>query len=186
MKLRAQVNYEKDQFDPAIADYSKAIGLRSDDAALYSARGFARLKKGDKSGALEDFSKAIALQPGESAYYTDRLYIYLSRGDAEKAVGDFTHLIALKPDETDLYLRRADLYLKLNKYEEARADYEKVLANDPNNVAALSGEGEVIAKRGDRRAGAAKLQQALQLASDPKDKERIQVKLREIGVGPIQ
>ena len=66
------------------------------------------------------------------------------------------------------------------------ADYEKVLAKDPKNATALAGEGEVIAKKGDRRAGAAKLQQALQLASDPKDKERIQVKLREIGVGPLQ
>jgi tetratricopeptide (TPR) repeat protein len=144
------------------------------------------LKKGDKSGALEDFTRAIALQPGEGGYYTARLFIYLSQGDTEKAVGDLTHLIALKPDDTALALQRADLYLKLNKYDEARADYEKILAKDPKKAAALAGEGEVIAKKGDLRAGAARMQQALQLASDPKEKERIQVKLRELGVGPLR
>src|SRR5262249_50753514 len=153
---------------------------------LYEARGFARLKKGDKSGALEDFGKAIELKPAEGAYYTARLYIYLNEGDSEKAAGDYTHLIELKPDDMDLYLRRADLYLKLNKNDQALADYEKVLAKDSNNVAALAGKGEAIAKKGDRRDGAAQLQQALKLASDPKEKERIQAKLREIGVGPLQ
>ena len=60
------------------------------------------------------------------------------------------------------------------------------MAKDPKKAAALAGEGEVIAKKGDLRAGAAQMQQALQLASDPKEKERIQVKLRELGVGPLQ
>ena len=87
---------------------------------------------------------------------------------------------------TDLHLRRADLYLQLNETDEALADYEQVLAKDPKNVTALAGKGEVIARKGDRRAGATQLQQALQLASDPKEKERIQFMLREIGVGPLQ
>jgi len=52
-------------------------------------------------------------------------------------------------------------------------------------IAALAGKGEVIAKKGDRRAGAEQLQTALRLATDPKDKESIQAKLRAIGVGPL-
>jgi tetratricopeptide (TPR) repeat protein len=91
----------------------------------------------------------------------------------------------LKPEETDFYLRRADLYLNLNKYDEALADYQKVLAKEPKNVSALAGKGEVIAKKGDRRTGAAQLQEALRLATDPKQKEGIQSKLRAIGVGPL-
>jgi hypothetical protein len=50
----------------------------------------------------------------------------------------------------------------------------------------LAGKGEAIAKQGNRRAGAEELQKALQIASDPKEKEGIQTKLREIGVGPLQ
>jgi len=95
-------------------------------------------------------------------------------------------LIALNPDDEDLILRRANLYLKLNKPNEALADYEKVLTKDPQNVVALAGKGEAIAKQGNRRAGAEELQKALQIASDPKQKEGIQTKLREIGVGPLQ
>ena len=68
---------------------------------------------------------------------------------------------------------------------ESLADYEKVLAKEPDNVAALAGKGEVIANQGNRRAGAEFLQQALRLATDPKEKETIQTKLRGIGVGPL-
>ncbi|MBV9130544.1 MAG: tetratricopeptide repeat protein, partial [Verrucomicrobia bacterium] len=103
----------------------------------------------------------------------------------EKALGDLTHLIALKPDHIELYLRRANLYLQLNKKDESLADYERVLAKDPQNVAALAGKGEVIAKKGNRRAGAEQLEEALRLATDPRDKANIQAKLHGIGVGPL-
>ena len=136
--------------------------------------------------AAEDFSRAIELKPDEGAYYTARSYIYVSEGDSAKAVDDFTRLIALRPEDKDLLLRRAQLYLKLNRMNEALADYKNVLAKDPQNVAALAGKGETIAKQGNRRTGAEELQKALQIASDPKKKEEIQAKLREMGVGPLQ
>jgi tetratricopeptide (TPR) repeat protein len=94
-------------------------------------------------------------------------------------------LIALKPDRTELYLQRANLYFKLNWYDDSLADYEKVLAKEPKNVSALAGKGEIIAKKGDRKAGAEQLQEALRLATDPKEKENIQARLRSIGVGPL-
>jgi tetratricopeptide (TPR) repeat protein len=159
--------------------------LKPDDPSLYAERGFARLKKEDRNGAVEDFSKAIELKPDDSSYYEARLYLYTDEKDAAKALGDLTHLIALKPEETDLYMRRSDLYLKLNKYDEALADYEKILAKDPKNIQALAGKGEVIAMKGDRKSGAAQLQEALRMATDPKEKEGIQAKLRAIGVGPL-
>jgi tetratricopeptide (TPR) repeat protein len=184
--MRARVHSEREEIEQAIADYSKAIELRASDDSLYSGRGFAALKKGDKAAAVEDFSKAIELKPDEGAYYTARSYVYVSQGDSAKAIDDFTRLMALKPDDKDLILRRANLYLKLNKPNEALADYEKILTKDPQNVIALAGKGEAIAKQGNRRAGAEELQKALQIASDPKEKEEIQTKLREIGVGPLQ
>jgi predicted Zn-dependent protease len=110
----------------------------------------------------------------------------VSQRDFLKAIDDFTRLIALRPDDKDLTLRRANLYLKLNRPNEALADCEKILAKDPQNVVAMAGKGEAIAKQGNRRAGAEELQKALQIASDPKEKEGIQAKLREIGVGPLQ
>ena len=172
------------RLDSAIADYSKAIELNSDDASLYAARGFVYLKKGDKDGAVADFSKAIEMKP-DAAYYEARAYLYDGEGDTEKEIGDVTRLITFKPSDTSLVLRRADLYMKLKRYDEALADYEQVLTGDPKSIPALAGKGEVIAKKGDRRGGAAQLQEALQLTSDPKEKEYIQAKLREIGVGPL-
>ena len=82
-------------------------------------------------------------------------------------------------------MRRADLNRKLRQYDESLADYEKVLSKEPANVRALVGKGEVIANQGNRKAGAELLQEALRLATDPKEQEKIQAKLRGIGVGPL-
>ena len=60
-------NYEK-----AIADYTKAIELRPDDASAYNNRGisFVALKNNEK--AIADYTKAIKLKPDFASAYNNR------------------------------------------------------------------------------------------------------------------
>lgn len=49
------------QYEPAIADYDKAIGLNPNDALFYNARGFAKEQLEQYEEAREDRQKSAEL-----------------------------------------------------------------------------------------------------------------------------
>lgn len=59
---RGQSRQSQQNFDGAIADYDRAIGLKP-NAGVYYARATVRQAKNDLNGALSDYSKAIELDP---------------------------------------------------------------------------------------------------------------------------
>ena len=155
-------------------------------ASLFAARGFARLKKGDKSGAVEDFTKAIELKPDEDVYYEARLYLENGENDFQKALGDLTHLIDLKPDETDLLLATRG---NLPQTPQVRRVAGGLRESSGQRTRRMSRPWLAKEKSSQKRVTAEpvrnNLQQALRLATDPKEKEKIQTRLRAIGVGPL-
>lgn len=50
--------YRRGDLDGALADFTKAIDLKSNDADAYYSRALAKRPKGDHEGALADFRKA--------------------------------------------------------------------------------------------------------------------------------
>ena len=56
----------------AIADYTKAIELRPDDALLIYNRGVAKNYLEDYYGAIADYTKAIELNPDDASAYNNR------------------------------------------------------------------------------------------------------------------
>ncbi len=65
----------------AIADFTKAIKIRPDDAAVYNDRGLAEYAKGDWKSAIADFSKVIDLKPDYAAAYNNRAAAKYAKGD---------------------------------------------------------------------------------------------------------
>ena len=123
-------HYEKEQYDKAIRDYTRAIELKPDSAKTYKNRGtaFYKLKQYDK--AIQDYSKSIELKSDE--------YNYLLRGIAygkleqyDKAIQDYSKSIELKPDE-NYYLLRGAAYDKLKQYDKAVLDYAKAIELKPD------------------------------------------------------
>ena len=58
--------------DGAIADYTRALEFKTDDAAIYYGRGSARQKKKDLDGALADYTKTIEMDPKHALAYANR------------------------------------------------------------------------------------------------------------------
>jgi Flp pilus assembly protein TadD len=56
---------KKGDFDSAIADYTKAIDLKTDKADAYNGRGAAKQEKGYLAGAIADLTKAVELKPND-------------------------------------------------------------------------------------------------------------------------
>ena len=72
---------QKEDYEGAIIEYSKAINENPSFAKAYNHRGYAKGMLGDYTGELEDCSKAIDLDKNYG-------YAYYNRGDAKYSLND--------------------------------------------------------------------------------------------------
>jgi len=79
---------KKGDYNNAIRDFTEAIKLKPDEAALYKSRAHAyqHLKQYEK--AIADFTAAIRLEPGNVSNYNDRSIVFDALGDKARAEQD--------------------------------------------------------------------------------------------------
>jgi len=94
---RGKAYYEKEDYNQALTEFTKAIELRNNDYPYYNWRARTHNKLGNFKLAIEDFSKLIELTEFE------------------------------KRDNWDKYLERAESYSLNKEYNLAIADYEKAI-----------------------------------------------------------
>ncbi len=95
---RGNAYYRKGDYDRAIADYTRAIQLKPNDAEAYYNRGNAYADKGDYDRAIADYERAIQLKPDLAEAYYNRGIAYKMRGEKEKAIADFKRFLELSKD----------------------------------------------------------------------------------------
>src|SRR5688572_20687445 len=129
---RGQQRLVKDDFDGAIADFTKVIGLnvaRSDDnrrpaksefieeppardtvtfvsplvAAAYGGRCLARYRKHHLADAIADCDRALALNPGLTQVHTNLGVMLWVKGDLDGALADFDRVIKVNPKDAQAY-----------------------------------------------------------------------------------
>ena len=93
----------KADLEGAIADYSKALEFKLDDAGIYYGRGIARQANKDLIGALADYSKAIDLDPTLAAAFANRAVIETLQNKKTDADRDFEKAFKLDPALRDTY-----------------------------------------------------------------------------------
>src|SRR5580658_4847956 len=81
---------ENSGLDKPIAEFTKAIELKPDDAEAYNHRGSAKQAKGDLDGAIADFTKAIQLKPDDAGAYNNRGSARQDKGNLDVAIAAFT------------------------------------------------------------------------------------------------
>ena len=127
---RGNAYYRKDDYDNAIADYTRAIEfeIRRDDEISYFHRGESYAGQGDYGRAILDFTKAIELVPGQPYYLEERGKAYHANGNYDQAISDFTEALGLR-DTPDLWAighdLRGEAYLAKGDHENAEADFKK-------------------------------------------------------------
>ena len=67
--------YYVQNYDGAVADFTKAIEINPNFDIAYNNRGFVRMEEKKYSSALVDFSKAIEIKPDEGEYYFNRAQV---------------------------------------------------------------------------------------------------------------
>lgn len=121
------------EYDLAIADFTKAIELDPKYADAYNRRGALYGNKKDNDKAIADFTNAIELAPKLDTAYLNRGSLYLIKKDYESAIDDFTKVIELDPDSYINYSIRSVAYGKMGRNDLANADLQKAkeLQNKP-------------------------------------------------------
>ena len=96
-KTRADVSLNKGEFTLALADYDKAVSLKSDSSIAYLNRGRTHLNLKDFTRAGADFERSIELDPKDAAAFLNRGMLNESLGNLDKAAADYQKAAELDP-----------------------------------------------------------------------------------------
>jgi tetratricopeptide (TPR) repeat protein len=127
------------RYEDAIADFSRAIELDSDNPQYYCQRGDARLRTNANDDAIADYTVAIRQSPRLLWGYHGRGQAYLAVGNGEQALADFNQAVRLKPEAFSLRVLRGRANNLVKNYDAAITDLTQALAN-PKSSALLPKE----------------------------------------------
>ncbi len=96
---RADANAGKGEFALAVADYDKALEIKSDDAVILAGRGRSYLNLRSYDKALADYDKVVELSPKDASAYFFRGLTYERAGKREKALEDYRKALEIDPSD---------------------------------------------------------------------------------------
>ena len=112
-------HYNKQNYEDAIVDYTKAIVLNQSFAEAYFQRGCAKHNIDDYKGAVEDFNTSIKLQPNNEIFYKQRASSKTMLKDYNGAISDCDQAIAIKRDYNKAYALRGILKIEMGEKDGA-------------------------------------------------------------------
>ena len=109
--------YNRDDYQGAIRDYTKAIEFNYLNIDAYINRGSAKCEAGDYVGAIDDYTVGInyetALTAPKADVYHMRSVAKLRANNIQGAIEDVSKAIEIDNSLPDYYYERGNLYLKL-------------------------------------------------------------------------
>lgn len=138
---RAWMSMTQGEYDSALPDLNKAIGLTAPSVTTAIARyyrGFAYLRLKDHPKALTDLNEALRLQPNNADYYLARGEAQEALGNYEAALSDFDEFSKRAQKDPRGLLARAVILEATGKPQDALAALESAITVAPDNAFARS------------------------------------------------
>jgi tetratricopeptide (TPR) repeat protein len=121
----------------AIADFTAALGIKTDDAGVYITRGQDYDLNGQYDSAIADFDAALKLD-NSPVTLVQRAVSLSAKGDYDRAVADYTAALAIATkdakdakdagfDASDIYSQRGYAQFIAARYAAAADDFDKAL-----------------------------------------------------------
>jgi predicted Zn-dependent protease len=149
-RLRGIIFYQREQFQDAIAAFTKAAGQDPNDRESIEMHGVSLFRLGHAAEAIPLLEKART--PVESANIDPNYVLALSYADVQR-YDDSRHAFAaqfgFKPDSAQAHLLAGRMFLRRELRDAAGTEASKALALDPNLPLAHELLGEVALARGD-------------------------------------
>ena len=141
--------------------FEQAIQSAPDDWMLHNQYGILLLDSGDSLDAADQFRKVMELLPYR-AWPHVALAQALAKTDKNKAQKEYEAALSFDPDLRSAHLRLADLLLEEGYADEALTHYRAVMRQNPQDAAALVGEGNAWSQQGKNSQATDAYERALQ------------------------
>jgi len=129
---RGEAYRKQGEIDLALADYNKALILKSKHSKAYNNRAEIYVLKGQYELALADYKNAIASNPNYYKAYYNRATVYGKLGKIELALADYNQSLKIEPKYVSSYNNRGLTYLQTKQFEKAIADFNMAISLMPD------------------------------------------------------
>ncbi len=140
---RGVVHANLGNYNEAIADLTKGIGLRPEKRYLLDAylhRGIAYGSLGMMAEAIDDFSMALSIDYGNKVAYQNRASAHMARGAHSLAIADLRTAALLEPVDGASYTRLGLAYAEAGDRENAYMSLRKAIELGDSSAAGHMGE----------------------------------------------
>jgi tetratricopeptide (TPR) repeat protein len=156
----------KNDYDRAIAECNRAIGLDPRRTEAYFLRGTAWERKNQWPRAIADLTEAIRLDPQHAPAYTNRGGVWVQLNEIDRALADLDQAIRLDPRDETAYVNRGSARIRKNEPDKALADLDEAIRLDRADPMAFNNRGWARQFKGELDKAIADYDQAIRL--DPR------------------
>lgn len=121
---RAVGKYKNKDYAGAIVEYSRAIDIRDNSAALYNNRGLCKYKLERYSDAISDYDKAIKADDQYAHAYFNKGNCHLAINEYEMALSAYDKAIKVDQNYKMAYVNRAKVFHQMEDYKSSIADLD--------------------------------------------------------------
>jgi tetratricopeptide (TPR) repeat protein len=156
---------QKKQYDAALVEWQKAVGLNGEDAKAHFNLALALQRAGRVEEAIQHYQKATEVDPENESAYTNLSQALARTGRLNKAIACLKKCLAVKPDSVKAHGNLAAILVQEGRNDEAIEHCEKALAIDPANAGVRNTFGVALSGKDRLDEAISQLEQAV--AADP-------------------
>lgn len=120
------------QYDMAVHEFRRAVGMRPDDAGAHFGLGVAQMNSGHREEALVTLRRAIEIKPKMADAHVCLAHALYGLGLEEAACEAFDRAVGEGPESRRAHVSRGIIMLELGRNGEARESFAAVRRLDPS------------------------------------------------------
>jgi tetratricopeptide (TPR) repeat protein len=163
---KAKLEIEKQTYDTAIQDCSKATELDSTYIDAYYYTGIANNEKKEYNKAIEYFKKGINLSPNHAKSWNHMGFSYEKLDQFDKAIDSYKKAVGFESTYTLAHYNLANAYKHEKQYDNAIEFYKKATGIEPNYAFAWLFMGYAYLDKNDYHSALQNLEKAIDINPD--------------------
>lgn len=149
-RRRGDLLFARERFEPALADFDRALEWMPRDVGHLSARAAVLTRLNRPEAGLQDCLDALALRPDFAPAHNLAGLALVKLDRCAEALPHYDRAFQLDPGHGEIYTNnKGNALVGLNRLDEAMAQFEKSIEIDPEYAEAYANAGLIHLRRGD-------------------------------------